>query len=56
MYLLMLLLRRLDICSSKSVALDVYNSLPFLRGDLLMNQIYARAGKVNLPMRPDKEI
>ena len=31
MYLLILLLRRLNICSSKSVALDVYNSLPFLR-------------------------
>ena len=40
-----MLLRRLNISSRKSVLLDVYNTLPLLRGDLLMNPIYARPVK-----------
>ena len=45
MYLLILLLRRLNFCSPKSVVLDVYNTLLLLRGDLLMNLIVTRAAK-----------
>ena len=45
MYLLILLLRRLNFCSPKSVVLDVYNTLLLLRGDLLMNPIVTRAAK-----------
>ena len=43
--LLLLLLHHLNICSPKSVLLEVYNTLALLRGDLFMNPMYAHAAK-----------